>query len=430
MTIPAGSSLNPTPTTVIRGIVQRHAEEAAFLWSQRDAATDQPHYALRHLALLEERVEAQLDGLRVAGEAGVEAAWANLDQLQGAGELFAVATLALESRTETMIESVLQFAEAVPESRRGLFGALGWAAPETLRGRVVNWLDAPVPFRRLLGVVACSLHRADPGARMVKLLGDDPVVRARALRLAGELGRIDLRQHIATASSDDEACRFWAAWSAGLLADRPSAIPVLQAHAVGGGPFKWRALDLVVRLMNREAAIGWLRDLGSDPANARLVVIAAGILGDPVVVPWLIERMRDPELARIAGESFSTITARDLSEDGLDGSAPEGFTAGPNDDPASENVAIDPDENLQWPDPAKVQGWWQQEAGRFAQSVRHLRGLPLTAQACSATLRDGYQRQRRAAAYERALSSPGLHLWNWREKSRVQAGWLHARSSS
>ena len=176
------------------------------------------------------------------------------------------------------------------------------------RGQGVNWLDAPAPFRRLLGVIACSLHRADPGARMENLLGDDSVVRARALRLAGELGRTDLRQHIASASSDDEACRFWSAWSAGLLADRPSAIPVLQAHAAATGPFKWRALDLVVRLMDREAAIGWLRDLGRDPANARLVVIAAGILGDPVVVPWLIEKMRIPELARIAGEGFSMIS--------------------------------------------------------------------------------------------------------------------------
>ena len=85
--------------------------------------------------------------------------------------------------------------------------------------------------------------------------------------------------------------------------------------------------------------------------------------------------------------------------DRLDGQAPQGFTAGPTDEPTDEHLATDPDENLPWPDPAKVQGWWQQEAGRFAQGVRHLRGLPLTTQVCSDTLRDGYQRQRRAAAH-------------------------------
>jgi hypothetical protein len=37
-------------------IVEQHAEEAAFLWRQRDMATDQPHFTLRHLAKLQEYV--------------------------------------------------------------------------------------------------------------------------------------------------------------------------------------------------------------------------------------------------------------------------------------------------------------------------------------------------------------------------------------
>ena len=325
---------------------------------------------------------------------------------------------------------MLQFAESVPESRRGLFGALGWAAPETLRGRVVNWLGAPAPFRRLLGVVACSLHRGDPGARIETLLSDELAIRARTLRLAGELGRLDLRQRVASAGRDeDEACRFWGAWSAGLLADRASAIPILQAHAAGGGCFKWRALDLVMRLMDREAAIGWMRDLGRDPANARLLVTGAGILGDPVVVPWLIEKMRDPELARVAGESFSAISGRDLSEDKLDGSPPVGVTVGPTDEPVDDNVAIDRDEHLHWPDAANVERWWQQEKGRFALGTRYLRGLPLTTDNCSAVWRDGYQRQRRAAAHEQALSSPGRPLWNWCERSHITTSWLSESSA-
>ena len=78
----------------------------------------------------------------------------------------------------------------------------------------------------------------------------------RAIRLAGELGRVDLRDRLRPwLTARDDGCRFWAAWSAGLLGDRTSAIPFLREFAVGDGPFKWRALDLAIRLMDREVAI-------------------------------------------------------------------------------------------------------------------------------------------------------------------------------
>src|SRR5690242_4412825 len=45
-------------------VVGRHADEASFLWLLRDGAVRAPHYTLRDLARLDERVEAHLDGLR------------------------------------------------------------------------------------------------------------------------------------------------------------------------------------------------------------------------------------------------------------------------------------------------------------------------------------------------------------------------------
>jgi uncharacterized protein (TIGR02270 family) len=237
----------------------------------------------------------------------------------------------------------------------------------------------------------------------------------------GELGNMGLREQVRVAlKDDDEACRFWAAWSAGLLGDRASAIPLLQDHATGRGAFKWRALDLAVRLMDHDSAIAWIRHLGRDPVHGRLVVVGTGILGDPVVVPWLIHKMRDPALARVAGESVSMITGWDLAGQGLEGNAPEGLTAGPTDDPADDNVALDADENLPWPDPAKIDARWDKEQARFAAGAGLLRGLPSTRESCNDILRNGYQRQRRAAAYGLALVEAGRPLWNWRARASVQ----------
>src|SRR5262249_55006208 len=167
---------------IIPQIVEQHAEEAAFLWCLRDVATDQPHYTLRHLGDLEERVEAHLDGLRVAGVSGIQIARAQLEAEPGMGELFTVAKPDLEHHNDDGIDDTIQVAQAPPSAQKGLFSAIGWVSPESLRGRAARWLDARTAFERLLGIVACSAHRVDPGVRLDHLLNDELLVRRRALR--------------------------------------------------------------------------------------------------------------------------------------------------------------------------------------------------------------------------------------------------------
>jgi len=74
--------------TIITDIVSQYADEAAFLWLLHSNAIYQPHYGLKDLARLDERAEAHLDGLRVAGEPGWELCKAALED-GGAGEVFA-----------------------------------------------------------------------------------------------------------------------------------------------------------------------------------------------------------------------------------------------------------------------------------------------------------------------------------------------------
>ncbi len=57
---------------IIEDIITQHAEDAAFLWFLRDSAVHEPHYSRKDLAELDNRVEAHLDGLRIAGDPGWE----------------------------------------------------------------------------------------------------------------------------------------------------------------------------------------------------------------------------------------------------------------------------------------------------------------------------------------------------------------------
>jgi uncharacterized protein (TIGR02270 family) len=92
--------------------------------------------------------------------------------------------------------------------------------------------------------------------------------------------------------------------------------------------------------------------------------------------------MQKPEYNRLAGKSFTMITGVDLAYEDLDGDQPEGFEAGPTENPEDEDVAMDPDEELPWPDYLSVSDWWNQNEARFTLGERYLCGQPITRDHC------------------------------------------------
>src|SRR5207244_1274748 len=79
---------------------------------------------------------------------------------------------------------------------------------------------------------------------------DDPRLKARALRAAGELGRADLLDAVrAELRADGDERRYWASWSAALLGD-DAAPQELWSLADAGGPFAERACAVSVRRLD------------------------------------------------------------------------------------------------------------------------------------------------------------------------------------
>ena len=66
------------------------------------------------------------------------------------------------------------------------------------------------------------------------------------------------------------------------------------------------------RLPSKDARL-WLKRLVKDFQQVRIAVVAAGALADPDAMPFLIDQMKTPAMARVAGESFSLITGADLA---------------------------------------------------------------------------------------------------------------------
>jgi hypothetical protein len=252
------------------------------------------------------------------------------------------------------MQAVLEVESASRELSRGLVSALGWLPYQKAETHIQKLVTAKSSDLRRIGIATYTVHRRDPGQWLIDALFDsDQLLKARVLSAVGQLGRVDLlalgRSNFA---ADDYTCRFAAVWSAALLGD-----------------------------MNAVASF----------------------------IPWLFEQMTISEIARVTGEAFTMITGVDLAEEDLEGEWLEGFEAGPTENPEDENIEMDPDENLPWPNPTVVQRWWAQHGGQFHAGTRYLLGRPIGLAWLQQVLRSGRQRQRAAAALELALRGNLLH---------------------
>jgi uncharacterized protein (TIGR02270 family) len=164
--------------------------------------------------------------------------------------------------------------------------------------------------------------------------------------------------------------------------------------------------------MSLDQAQAWLKVLASNQNALRLAVQAAGVIGDPENIPWLIQQMGNPIVARVAGESFSFISGIDLAYDDLDTDKPQGFESGPTENPEDENVDMDRDEDLPWPNTKLIEKWWFTHRIEFTNGTRYLLGKAMAIDSLKEVLRIAKQRQRTAAAIELAMRQPGIPLFN------------------
>jgi uncharacterized protein (TIGR02270 family) len=403
-----------TTTLAIPAIIDRHSEDAAFLWLLRDAAAQAPNYSLGDLAALDNRLEAHLDGLRIAGDTAWDICRAGLE-IGEPGEVFVAALLAIDSGDGVKVDAVLAVAQSSIMNLRAFVSALGWLDFNKVEGLASAFCNSNQAIYNYLGISAYALHRIDPGAKLEQgISSNNLILRARSLRAAGELGRSDLLPVIqACWQADDEASRFWSVWSAVLLGNS-AAQSQLKDFVFPDSAFSGPASQCAVRILNDDATRQWLSGLAQQKDTLRYALMGAGYTGNPLYIPSLLNQLVVPEYARVAGEAFSMITGVDLAYLDLDGDWPEGYQAGPTEDPGDENVGLDMDEDLPWPNPAAVNQWWSDNEHRFSVGERYLCGERISSQQCQFVLNSGFQCQRQAAAIELALIEPDMALYETR----------------
>lgn len=402
-------------------VVREHASEAGFLWRQRHRAIGAPHYKLKHLQMLDERVSAHLAGLCLAGDTGWQFALEALAN-DDPGAVFSATYLAFDSGVGSRIDHVLALALAEPAYADAFLHAMAWLPAEKVESTLALLAGSTLAQHRLLSCTAVVLRRDQDWADIPRFIEDeDPAVRTRALYAVGVLKRGDLRSFLADAlHGQDKQCRLWAAWSSALFGD-PQSAPTLFEIGLSCPDTARFSTEAAMRCAEHDWARQTISTLAAEPQMRRLAFIATGAFGDPTTVPWLIKHSGDERFGALAGEAISTITGADLKYLDLNKERPD------NDDFGADTQDEEKEDNdLPWPDPERLQAWWTTQSHRYVEGQRYLCGEVVSESESRRILRDGYQRQRAAAAFELARLNPQAALFPTHARADRQTGRLSA----
>jgi len=167
-----------------------------------------------------------------------------------------------------------------------------------------------------------------------------------------------------------------------------------------------------------------IREVADRTGNVRAGLFGAAALGDSALVPWLFEQMRSPDHARLAASALVCLTGINLTVKRLIVKPPPTIQLGPNDDPNDENVAMDPDYGLPWPNVDALQTWWSGVRRDYPAGTRFWLGKSMDQGGAEIALRDGNQKLRRAAAWYLAKTAPGRGLFEVRAPAMRQRALL------
>ena len=397
--------------SVIPDVLAQHADTAAALALNRFYAVQSSDYDLSDLKKLESRLEGNLDGLFISGNEG----WPFYNKHLSAdeyGEIFVKAELAIKLKSSERFESTFEAAADNEELLNAITDAFIWLPYKEIAFYLDLLYKIQKPEKQFVAIAASAGHGVINIEHLKDALTSTNIpLRRRALFAVAELGEEELKTClIESLDHEDSSIQFAACWA---LTRFGNANAMQRLESFLTDPiYGERAIQLVAMQKDVNKTINILRELFKTKETKRLSIFGMGLLGNPRSIEPLIQLMYDPELARVAGEAFSFITGVDLDYEDLNQDAPEGVELGPNDDPKDGNVAMDVDEDLPWPNPQLIAGWWQQNKNRFDPNKKYILGREESVAQYKNVLITGTQKQRAFAALVIAAHQQNQPIFN------------------
>jgi uncharacterized protein (TIGR02270 family) len=354
-------------------ILEEHYEEIQFLWSIQRTALRSPRYTLRELGMLDERIEAHIQGMLVVGERMRELTEPGLvepDINVAFAAAFSLLRLNRPATTQLVIDA---FVSATGPAFDGIHEALCHAASAGALAALETLSRHREPAIAAASLETLAWRAATPPTveRIKPLLAATvPNARRAAWRTLALLGAAaEARDYSAAMRDDDPGVRSDAAWSA-VWTRVPGILTVARHAAENPNPETPALYQILAAVGTRDDIARIVRLAESEavgPASVRIALI--GDLGHPSLIDSLLARMSDadPEVAAAAGHAFVAMTAADTWSKKTAKLKP----AEPTGDAAFDEEFA---EEVQLPSVEKARAAWEEMRGRLAQAERIRRG--------------------------------------------------------
>jgi uncharacterized protein (TIGR02270 family) len=375
--------MTPPKLTYIPELIEHHYEELQFLWGQREFALRSPLYTLPKFLALEQRIEAHVQGLLVAGVDLIQIVEQGLTSEEPSTS-FAAAYALLRLENETATLAVIQaFSGGQGKQMYGLRQALSLARMEQILPSLpfLFFSSATGTVAAAADVLACHGALPPPGLTIDTLLQDaDPGVREMGWRVVANSNLpVDPKLYAAAMRDEVPAVRM-----AGLLTAAWTAVPgaLLIARQLAEQPAveQLYALELLAVLgtaeeLQRITGLAKKTELG--PFRWRLV----GAFGHPALMEPLLAELSspDPESALAAGAAFTKMTGQDID-------SKERTTLPPKTGEQPDEFEAEFLEEVTLPDEKLARAHWEKVKPRFTRTTRLCRGLDFSRGAAPDTL--------------------------------------------
>lgn len=323
------------PMTVPPMLAQ-HAQDAAFYWLLRDTSSASPHLTLEKLTHIETMLTAHLDGLLIAGAAGMSPAETALARWRGAGEMFVCFYLAASSHQHGSAEKLLaQVEQRTDTLLRGLISAIASLPSNLAQQWIAHCSASNSPALQVAALRACALLGPSALAGLAIPLANfitspSEYVRTAACRAAGNLGvaREDAFAILQKALGDEHLCVRAEASIALARHGQPQAMELWRCvgsqaliHEQASGWYRQQAERRLLRWTRHlacqlpQANPQMMQLLTRLPARVSLCCVLQH--ADPQYLGYVLQHLDTPDTRRYAAWVWQCMTGHNLAANGL-----------------------------------------------------------------------------------------------------------------